>query len=195
MKKGFTLIELLVVVLIIGILSAVALPQYEKAVWNTRARLLQTMVKSLAEAQERFFLANGTYTTNIEDLDISFDSLEKVTNYSAGRHLLYPLRPEGESSVYGNDWFQIGLLSAEGHGIYYTGGWFIKGKYKRPSGYYGVGFAYPHADYRLSLSKKMMYCSEGGDMRSYGLSKGDFCAKLLKATHLVAFSGNEFYQL
>ena len=49
-QKGFTLIELLVVVLIIGILSSVALPQYTKTVEKSRMSEARSMLKSLREA-------------------------------------------------------------------------------------------------------------------------------------------------
>jgi prepilin-type N-terminal cleavage/methylation domain-containing protein len=70
MKKGFTLIELLVVVLIIGILAAVALPQYEKAVTRSRLGTLKAIVESVIKNGEEYYLANGVYPKSVEDLTV-----------------------------------------------------------------------------------------------------------------------------
>ena len=71
MSNAFTLIELLVVVLIIGILTAVAVPQYQKAVARARAAEAITVLKAITDAQEVYYLAHGEYTDNLEDLDVS----------------------------------------------------------------------------------------------------------------------------
>ena len=70
MHKAFTLIELLIVVLIIGILAAIALPQYQKAVEKSRAIQAIAIVKSIADAQEVYYMENGSYATDLSDLSV-----------------------------------------------------------------------------------------------------------------------------
>ena len=72
-KKGFTLIEMLVVVLIIGILAAIAVPQYQKAVAKAELAQIISMVRSIKEAEEVYYLAHNQYTT-LDNLDVSINN-------------------------------------------------------------------------------------------------------------------------
>lgn len=70
LHAGFTLIELLVVVLIIGILAAVAVPQYQDAVSKSRLVRWLELGRSLSEAQNLYYLANGSFSGSFSELDI-----------------------------------------------------------------------------------------------------------------------------
>ena len=63
--KGFTLIELLVVVLIIGILAAVALPQYQRTVKKARMTEIATEINTLSKAIDLYLLETGFPTDEI----------------------------------------------------------------------------------------------------------------------------------
>ncbi len=83
-RAGFTLIELLVVVLIIGILAAVALPEYTKAVERSRMTEAVTLLGSIAQAQQRQYMHGNAFTTNFSLLDVAPKQSSGDTYFTKG---------------------------------------------------------------------------------------------------------------
>lgn len=144
-RDGFTLIELLVVVLIIGILTAVAVPMYQKVVWKSRTAQLRTSVSALVKAQEVFYLANGRYATKFSELDISFDNFPlkpKATTFGNGT--------SSQDAVRANDWAEIIINVRE---YRFSTGLFRTGPYA------GNGFEFQH-DWDDEQLPHGWYCSQ-----------------------------------
>lgn len=78
-KKAFTLLELLVVVLLIGILSAVALPRFNKVMEKSRAAEPLTHIPALRNAMDRYLVKTAAGTpqgpcpTNAALLDVTLE--------------------------------------------------------------------------------------------------------------------------
>lgn len=126
MKKGFTLIELLVVVLIIGILASVALPQYENAVLKSRAAGLFANLKTLRQAVEVYYMANGKYPVSFSEIDVSFAGNEMADSNEANSSWVF--LPDGSAYTLDQDGYVGARWSKYGFTFdyFYSSHWGVK---------------------------------------------------------------------
>ena len=173
-KHAFTLIELLVVVLIIGILAAIALPQYQKATEKSKAVQAITILKSLYEAQTAYYLANGSWANTFEELDITIPWTGNQRWFSN----VTDTRSNG-------DWSLQMYISPQSPQILVGR---LTGRYK------GAGFYFPlELDAsQLALGRKpgQLECGEAisGRVINFAGGAGSYCQKLFHASLLFTNS-------
>ena len=154
-KKGFTLLELLVVVLIIGVLTAIAIPQYQKAVEKSKAAQAITWVKAISNALKIYILDHGSRNKNFDELNIDIPCEKKAY--------------QGSYHCDTEDWRFSLVKPVDGS---------IGIRAERTSGKYkGNGFAiWENSSSSARISGKL-YCIES-TADDYTLPKGDYCQKL-----------------
>ena len=167
-KHAFTLIELLVVVLIIGILAAIALPQYQKAVWRSRNTTLKQYVDAIGKAQEIYRLNNSSYSTQFGLLDINLPLKTRAAMASDG-NTSCGMGANKSDSVLDGDGFSIVInKSASSHQAVAVVGVWTTGKYKC------TGF-------HLALVAQQFRCVEGASTTAASFTPGSCCKTIEKS--------------
>ena len=82
-NAGFTLIELLVVIIIVGVLSAIALPTFLDQASKARESEAKTNLGALNRGQQAYRLENGEFASNISDLDVGIQN--DIYSYKLGK--------------------------------------------------------------------------------------------------------------
>lgn len=95
-NAGFTLIELLVVVLIVGILSAVALPQYTTAVEKSRSAEALTLMDAISNAAGRYRLQKDVWPSDFAYLDVEIPKINNDTY--GGKNFIMKMGPLDSTS-------------------------------------------------------------------------------------------------
>lgn len=164
MKRGFTLIELLVVVLIIGILTAIALPKYEKTVEKAKVMKMLPLYRHVIQAIHEYDMATG------RSMPPNFDTLGPILPGDwTGTDTSIATSGNGEWSLElytGNAWRFLKLRHEMGT---YTGGAFI---------YVFRDSILQHNKFPTRLT---IVCSEATDMST---GQGGFCQKIFGGQYI-----------
>ena len=168
-SKAFTLIELLVVVLIVGILAAVAVPQYQKAVLKSRTVEMQILLEATVKAVDVYYLTHGTYPVSFEELDLDID-LPTGENVCLGS--LIP-REVKRGKNFQLALYDGGIAKRTSVGAFFT----TEGKYKC------AGFIHHFTGYSADMLNKSFcvesyYDREGGAQGTWGA----FCTNVMGTT-------------